>query len=136
MPLVEQLNIFLENRPGQLREFCDALRDGGVNMRALLLPDGREAGVARLVVDDAEQAIQVLKRARILAVRSPALAVEVGNHPGALGELAERLAAGGVEIQYAYGSGTGERAVLVLGVSDLDAADRLVGNGAGKGGRR
>jgi hypothetical protein len=129
MPVVEQLNIFLENRPGQLRAFCDALRDGAVNMRALLLPDGR---VARLVVDDAEEAIQVLKRAKILAIRSPALAVEVGNHPGALGELAERLARGGVEIQYAYGSGTGERAVLVLGVSDLDAADRLLGadNGA------
>jgi hypothetical protein len=41
-----------------------------------------------------------------------------------------------VEIQYAYGSGTGERAVLVLGVSDLDVADRLLGNGAGKGGGR
>ena len=136
MPVVEQLNIFLENRPGQLREFCEALRTGGVNMRALLLPDSREAGVARLVVDDAEEAIEVLKRARILAIRSPALAVEVDNHPGALGELADRLSSGGVEIQYAYGSGTGERAVLVLGVSNLEAAERLLPADGKGGGRR
>jgi hypothetical protein len=95
-------------------------------MRAILLPDNRDYGVARLVVDDAEEAIQVLKQSRILAFKSPALAVETRNDPGALGDLAERLSAEGVEIEYAYGSGTGERATLILGVSDLDRASRIV----------
>jgi hypothetical protein len=74
------------------------------------------------VVDDAEEAIEILKTAKILAFKSPALAVEVGNHPGALGDLAERLFSHGVEIDYAYGSGTGQHAALILGVSDLERA--------------
>ena len=126
MPVVDQLNIFLENRPGRLRAFCETLRDAGINMRAILLPDNREFGVARLVVDDAEEAIEVLKKAKILAFKSPALAVRTRNHPGALGDLAERLSAGGVEIQYAYGSGTCEDATLILGVSDLELGEKIL----------
>jgi hypothetical protein len=131
MPIVDQLNIFLENRPGRLRAFCETLRNGGINMRAILLPDNRDYGVARLVVDDAEEAILVLKQAKILAFKSPALAVETRNHPGALGDLADTLGAEGVEIEYAYGSGTGERATLILGVSDLERARRIVDGKAG-----
>ena len=128
MPVVDQLNIFLEHRPGRLRAFCEALRGGGINMRAILLPDNRDYGVARLVVDDAEEAIEVLKAARILAFKSPALAVQTTNHPGALGELAETLSAEGVEIEYAYGSGTGEHATLILGVSDLERGAEVLGS--------
>ena len=126
MPVVDQLNIFLENRPGRLRAFCETLREGGINMRAILLPDNRDFGVARLVVDDAEEAIQVLKRSKILAFKSPALAVQIRNDPGALNELTERLSEHGVEIEYAYGSGTGEAATLILGVSDLERAGRIL----------
>lgn len=126
MPIVDQLNVFLENRPGRLKTLSDTLREGGVNMRAILLPDTRDYGVARLVVDDAEQAIEVLKNGRILAFKSPALAVETGNHPGALGELVQRLSAEGVEIEYAYGSGSGDTATLILGVSDLERASRTL----------
>jgi hypothetical protein len=126
MPVVDQLNVFLENRPGRLRAFCETLRKGGINMRAIQLPDSRDYGVARLVVDDAEEAIQVLKEAKILALKSPALAVQTPNHPGALGDLAATLAAQGVEIEYAYGSGTGELATLILGVSDLPRAVEIL----------
>jgi hypothetical protein len=126
MPIVDQLNIFLENRPGRLRAFCETLRSGGINMRAILLPDNRDYGVARLVVDDAEEAIQFLKQVKILAFKSPAIAVETRNHPGALGDLADLLNGEGVEIEYAYGSGTGDRATLILGVSDLERAARIL----------
>jgi hypothetical protein len=126
MPVVDQLNIFLENRPGRLRAFCETLRSAGINMRAILLPDNRDYGVARLVVDDAEEAIESLKQAKILAFKSPALAVQTHNHPGALGDIAEALSKEGVEIQYAYGSGTGETATLILGVSELERADEIL----------
>jgi len=130
MAIVDQLNIFLENKPGSLKRFCDVLRDHGINMRALLLPDHRDYGVVRLVVDDAEEAIEILKDAKILALKSPAIAVELENRPGALGEIAERLAGVGVDIDYAYGSSAGERATLILGVSDLERAHRaLEGHG-------
>lgn len=126
MPIVNQLNVFLENRPGRLHMFCETLRAGGINMRAIQLPDNRDFGVARVVVDDAEEAIQVLKRAKILAFKSPALAVETPNEPGALGELAELLSSQGIEIEYAYGSGSQETATLILGVSDLERAVEIV----------
>jgi hypothetical protein len=95
-------------------------------MRAIQLPDNRDYGVARLVVDDAEEAIEVLKKAKILAFKSPALAVQVANHPGALGDLAETLSREGVEIEYAYGSGAGDVATLILGVSDLERGAQIV----------
>ncbi len=61
MNKVEQISIFLENKPGGLELVMRVLRDAGINIRALSLADTSDFVVLRLIVNDAEKAKQVLK---------------------------------------------------------------------------
>ncbi|HPC48167.1 MAG TPA: ACT domain-containing protein, partial [Deltaproteobacteria bacterium] len=49
---VEQISIFLENKPGGLSSVTKVLRDAGINIRALSLADTSDFGILRLIVDD------------------------------------------------------------------------------------
>ena len=50
------------------------------------------------------------------------------DRPGALGRVTRKLADAGINITYAYGSIVKgeERALIVLGVSDIEKASKLV----------
>ncbi len=58
---VEQLSIFLENKPGALEEVTRILKEAGINIRTLSLADTSDFGILRLIVDDVDRASQVLK---------------------------------------------------------------------------
>jgi hypothetical protein len=54
--------------------------------------------------------------------------VRIGDRPGALGRITRKLGDHGINITYAYGSIVkgGERALIILGVSDAKKAAELV----------
>ena len=52
---VEQISIFLENKPGGLEFVTRVLKDAGINIRALSLADTSDFGVLRLIVNDAQR---------------------------------------------------------------------------------
>ena len=58
---VEQISVFLENKTGRLSEVTGILAEAKVNIRALALADTSDFGVLRLIVDDNQRAISVLK---------------------------------------------------------------------------
>ena len=58
---VNQISVFLENKPGQLAELTRALSENGISLRALSIADTRDYGIARLMVDDPYKTALVLK---------------------------------------------------------------------------
>ena len=54
--MINQLTVFIENRPGRLQSLCETLGDADVNMRALMVADTTEFGVVRIVCDAPERA--------------------------------------------------------------------------------
>ncbi len=58
---IKQLSVFLENRPGKLFELTQLLADRKIDMRALSIAETTDFGIARIIVDDAFRAAQVLK---------------------------------------------------------------------------
>ena len=58
---VEQISIFLENKPGSLEDVTRALRDAKINIRALSLADTSDFGILRLIVNDIDTAEKVLQ---------------------------------------------------------------------------
>ena len=50
--MVKQISVFLENKPGKLKELTDVLRENNINMRALSVADAQDFGIVRLIVDD------------------------------------------------------------------------------------
>ncbi len=117
MPIVRQLTISCENRPGALARIAKVLSGGKVNIE----------GFVGLVVDKPVQARKALDGAGFRYAEQPVLQVELPNVPGALGRFAEKLAAKDINVTAAYlttvkGS---KKASVVLGVSDLGKATRV-----------
>ncbi len=125
MPLLKQLSLFLENRPGQLRLPCQALGRAGIDIVTLSLADTQQFGILRLIVKDWERAKKVLEQAGCVVNVTNVLAVEVPDRPGGLGEVLERFEQAGLGIEYMYAFASGERgksAVLVFRLEDPEGA--------------
>lgn len=120
----KQLSIFVENEPGVLARVCKALADGGINLRAISVSDNADDAVLRIVVDDDRKAIDILEQTGALVVSRDVVEVALPDAPGALAGVASVLAAKGVNIGYAYGSGDGGgSAKLYLRIAGPAAAE-------------
>ena len=121
---VEQLTVFLENRPGILADLCAHLSDRRISIRAMAVLDNTDAGTARLVVDDPELAKNILSEAGVAYTSARCLALEMPNHPGGFAGIARTLSLAGINIDFIYASavpGAGP-ALGIFGVSDLEGA--------------
>jgi len=124
---VEQITLFLENRPGILADLCAHLADRGINIRAITTLERTETGAVRLVVDRTAAATDTLSEAGVRFTTSECLALEMPNTPGGFADIARILAIAGINIDFMYASSTPAAAVAlgILGVSDLDSAVSL-----------
>jgi hypothetical protein len=124
MPKVKQISAWVENRPGMLGRVADALGEKKVNIRAFMaaVMDGR--GFVRVVVDRPAVAKKVFRQHGWETAEDELVEVTIPDRPGALGAVADRLGAAGVNVQYAY-VGTARSASkvnLYLAVPDARAA--------------
>ena len=126
MPIAQQISVFLENRPGRLGALCEVLADEGVNIQAIMVPSGTDYGIVHVIVDRHEDALQALEARGYRTYTSRVLDLSVEDHPGALAELADRLADNEIDIKYAYSAVAGERGRLILSVSDAERARELL----------
>jgi hypothetical protein len=129
MAIARQLTVMLENRPGKLAELTSELARVAVNISALMLTDAKLAGPVRMVVSNPEAARKVCSTLGLTVGEEDVLAIKVSDKPGALGKVTRKLAEKGINVEYAYGSIVkgADRALIVLGVSDLAVAEKLLG---------
>ncbi|MBQ9008813.1 MAG: acetolactate synthase, partial [Clostridia bacterium] len=99
---IKQISVFLENKPGKLKEMTSVLAAHHIDMRALSIAETKDFGIARLVVDDAYMAINILKEADFVANLTSVLAVAVPDEPGGLDQLLGIFSEAQVNIEYMY----------------------------------
>jgi hypothetical protein len=128
MRRAKQISAWVEDRPGMLGALADALGRGGVSIRAFLAASLGGRGFVRVVVDRPAAARRIFRKHGWETTDDEVLEVQVVDRPGALGEVADRLGAAGVNIEYAYvGTAKSARFVnLYLAVADPKAALRLL----------
>ncbi|QHI70579.1 ACT domain-containing protein [Tichowtungia aerotolerans] len=121
---LKQLSVFLENKPGRLREACDILGANHINLLTLSLADTEQFGILRLIVNDSETAKAVLEEAGFVAKITEVIAVEVKDEPGGLSNVLkiEEDAGISVEYMYAFTIKSGENAVLLFRFDNMDKA--------------
>ncbi|MBQ7814158.1 MAG: hypothetical protein IJ387_06665 [Thermoguttaceae bacterium] len=121
---LQQISVFLENKPGRLMEACAALSDAGVNVETMSLVEAGEFGVLRVLAKNPDAAFEALK-GRFTAKKTDALAVQIADEPGALTNLLGLIAANdGLNVEYMYGFTSKKRGVaaIVLSMNDVDRA--------------
>jgi len=124
----EQISVFLENKAGRLAEVTAILSEAGVNIRALALADTSDFGVLRLIVDNNAKAVEALKNRGFTVGRTDVLAVEVEDRPGGLHRILDMLhkAQINVEYMYAFVQHSGENAVMIFRIDNIDEAVRVL----------
>ena len=122
---VEQISIFLENRPGGLEQVTRILKDAGINIRTLSLADTSDFGILRMIVNDVETTSRVLKENGFRASRTNVVVVEVPDRPGGLHGILAVLAGSGVNVEYMYAfvERSGQNAVMIF---RFDAPDKAI----------
>ena len=122
---VQQISVFVENKPGQLAEFTKLLEEKHIDLRALSMAEAEDFGILRIIVDDTYNTVQTLKEAGYVCSITPVVAVEVEDKPGALVNVVNTLADGGVNLEYMYaflGGKNSNHAYMIFRVQDDKAA--------------
>jgi hypothetical protein len=121
---VEQISVFLENKPGALAEVTRILGETGVNIRALSLADTKDFGILRLIVNDHEKAKEVLGQKGFTVRKTEVVAVEVPDRPGGLAEIMKVLAEAKINVEYLYAfvQQSGENAIIIFRFDETDRA--------------
>lgn len=121
---VEQISVFLENKPGGLEKVTRILRDAGINIRTLAVADTSDFGIVRLIVNDVEKATGVLRASGFTVSRTTVVAVEVPDRPGGLHGILEVIAKENINIAYMYAfvEKSGENAVMLFRFDQQDRA--------------
>ena len=128
MAKITQLVLTLESKPGVLAKVCRTLADAGVNINSVCAAETTGRGRLRMVVSDPERAKEALKAAKYRAGEETAIALALDDRPGALAEVAEKLARARINIKCVYAtSAGGTRETVVLTVSNPDKAQTLLG---------
>ena len=121
---VEQISVFLENKPGGLEKVTRILRDAGINLRTRAVADTSDFGIVRLIVNDVEKATGVLRESGFTVSRTTVVAVEVPDRPGGLHGILEVIAKENINIAYMYAfvEKSGENAVMLFRFDQQDRA--------------
>jgi len=125
---VQQLSVFVENKPGKLVEALEALGNADVDLRALSLADTSDFGILRAIVDKPDKAVQVLSDAGFLVKTNNVLAIVIGDKPGGLATVVRMLSEGGVDIEYTYAfvAHSRDNAYVILRVDNDEAAEKIL----------
>ncbi len=121
---LEQISVFMENRPGSLAGITNVLAQADVNIRALSLADTADFGILRLVVNQPDKARRALKDGGFTVGTTTVLALEIPDRPGGLGRVLQILAAASVNVEYMYAfvQKSGENAVVIFRFDEPDRA--------------
>jgi len=121
---VQQISVFVENKSGRLAEVTDLLAKHAINLRALALADTADFGILRLIVNDLEKAVSILKENGFTISKNEVVAVVVPDKPGGLANILNILQGRGINVEYlyAFAQRLDNNAVLVFRFDDINAA--------------
>ncbi|MDR3209738.1 MAG: ACT domain-containing protein [Oscillospiraceae bacterium] len=125
---IDQLSVFVENKPGKLVEVLEAIGASGVDLRALSIADTADYGVLRVIVDRPVDALKLLTDLGFVVRINQVLPVSIDDKPGALANTLRVLSDAGVSVEYLYAfvaHGNG-RAFVILRVEDNEAAEAVL----------
>ena len=127
-PMASDLVIRVPNEPGALAAVAAAVSDAGVNLAAATCTGAGDTADLHILVKHAEAAKHALAISNLaITEEREVVVVEADDRPGALADLARKVAAAGVNLDLVYVA-TGTR--IVFGSPDIAALRAALGAAA------
>jgi len=122
--MIKQISVFLENKSGRLVRVAQILGEAGINIRGISIADTSDFGILRLIVDQPDKALEILKGKGIMATVAGVIAIEVPDTPGGLARVLELLQEADINIEYLYSfiEKPATNAIIMMRVEKIDEA--------------
>ena len=119
---IKQVSVFLENRAGRLANIVSNLGDAGISIRAISLADTSNFGILRLIVDNTDAAVRLLKDRGFTVRVTDVIAVRVEDKPGSLGKILQIIENADLNLEYIYGLSDHlkDNAILIMRFDDME----------------
>ena len=126
--VVSQISVFVENKQGSLSTVTGILADAGIDIRAFTVADTTDFGILRMIVNDPDRAVTVLREGGIAATKTDVLAVALSDEPGAMHQVMTVLSDNSISIEYGYAfiSRRKETAYILVKVNEIDRAAQIL----------
>ena len=118
--IIKQISVFLENTAGRIADVTRSLKEGGINLKALMIADTADFGILRIITDESEKALKLLSDAKFTTRTTDVLAVSINDKVGSLHDVMQLFEKNGINIEYLYASleKTGDTAIIIFKVED------------------
>ncbi len=100
--IVKQLSVFIENKSGAVAFITNLLGKNNINIRSLQIADSTDFGILRLIVDNGEKALELVKSEGYTAKLTDVISVVVPDKPNGLTELLNLFTENNIELTYLY----------------------------------
>ena len=126
MAIQKEITVKLANSPGALGRVAQVLGGERINVLAMSVD---ASGNLRLVVDNPIHAAGTLREQHYQIEERDVLFTTLPNEPGSLGRALKVIADAGVNVEYAYATGTDRvgMVAVVIGVADAQKASYATG---------
>lgn len=125
---VRQISVFLEHRAGRMADVSQLLGENGVNIRAISLADTHDFGIVRLIVNDVDKALQLLRAAKFTVHDTEVVAISIPDEPGGLARTLNLFGRENLNVGYIYGfvERPGKSAILIFRFEEMDRAIEVI----------
>lgn len=122
---VEQLTVFVENRPGRSSVITNILAENNINLVSFNIADTSEFGLIRFITDDPERAKVVLKENKIATRSTEILVVELAHKVGGLAKVLNIFKENNINIAYLYAFVGNKPDKAVVGIKVENTAESI-----------
>ena len=127
---IRQTSVFMERALERFKEITELFNEAGINIRAhsLVGHSNTPYKILRMIVDNTDQAVTVLKNRGLSVKTDEVLAVEVDDRTGGLYRSLDVLESEGLELKYTYAAVhcVSTKAAMIFKFEDLDRAARVL----------
>ncbi len=124
---MNEIIIPVKEPPGTLAAVSESLARAQINIEFIEARVVGESGIIVLRVDRYDAALRILRDSGYRAVTEDALVLDLENRPGALAEVARRLADAKIGIRsLRFVEHAGDRSLVALVADDPDAARKVL----------
>lgn len=129
--MLNQVSLFTENNGGGLLKITTILAKANININTMLANDSAEFGIVRLIVDNAELAIEVLRKEGYQCRQDKVIGVEMDDTPGYLDGILTAIHNANIDISYLYISFNRQnvKPVVIFKTAEPETATFLIGRG-------
>ncbi|MEJ2295773.1 MAG: hypothetical protein P8Y23_13540 [Candidatus Lokiarchaeota archaeon] len=115
---INQISVYLPNKPGQLANFFEVLMDNKIYIRSLTVAETEDYGLLLLLVDQFDQCISLLEEKEHLYSVTEVVAIRLSDNIAGLYEVAKTLGEHEINIEYLYTSLIDDKPLVILRLSD------------------